>query len=302
MKSSPTTALSTVMKETVVNEPSAVIASAGSRQFSRRHSGPPNPKDRPGQKPGATVPSNNETSTDTKTEMLAKARLADLAEIADRIRARIKRTTADAIATGKDLLVAQQRLGSGDVLDWVERELGMTRRWAQLQMMVAKTFGEIGEIISSVPPTTIYKLAAPSTPEFIKGDVIADLRAERTVDHRAVEQRIKASSKTTKKPTDTAMAGADVDHMSDTDLDAEHRHLLGQLRGLYGLFERLQTVEEALWNRHHDSLDLELSKKELKKALAGWSYGGRIIAVLAEVYYDENGFLRPEIAGGRAKP
>src|SRR5262249_21088886 len=155
--------------------------------------GPINPPDRPGQQPGAPTPVVEIIpADDSKIADLPAARLADLAEIAERIRARIKRTTADVIATGNDLMVAQQRLGAGDVLDWVERELGMTRRWAQLQMTVAKTFGEIGEIISSVPPTTIYKLAAPSTPESIKAKVIADLRAGHPVDHRAVEQQIKA--------------------------------------------------------------------------------------------------------------
>ena len=129
-------------------------------------------------------------AADSTIADLAAARSADLAEIAERIRARIKRTTADVIATGKDLLLAQQRLGTGNVLDWIERELGMTRRWAQLQMSVAKTFGEVGEIISSMPPTTIYKLAAPSTPDEIKAQVVADLEAGRIVDHRTVEAEI----------------------------------------------------------------------------------------------------------------
>ena len=125
-----------------------------------------------------------------RVEALAEARLADLAEIAERIKARIKRTTADVIATGRDLLLAQQRIGAGDLLGWVELELGMTRRWAQLQMRVAQTF-QADEIISSVSPTFLYLLSAPSTPDAIRTEIADDLQAGRVVDHRAVEARIK---------------------------------------------------------------------------------------------------------------
>ena len=294
------------MPNVMQREPTgAIIASANSRQFSRPWSGPANPSSHSGQQPGAVAPVVEViASVGTNVADLKGARLADLAEIADRIRARIKRSTADVIATGSDLLLAQQRIGAGDLLAWVESELGMTRRWAQLQMVVAKTFGEVGEVISSVPPTTIYKLAAPSTPDSIKSEVIADLRAGRTVDHRAVEQRIKAGSKkgqAAEKTADSATVSADLDQMSDADLDAEHARLLEQLRGLYGLFERLQSVEETLQIRRHDKLYREMSKKQLRKAVAGWTYGGRIIAVLANIYYDDNGILRPEIASGRAR-
>ena len=176
-----------MLKESV----DAIIASTDSRQLSRRWSGPPNPKVRPGQKPVAKAPAVEIILlADSKVDALADARLADLAEIAERIKARIKRTTADVIATGKDLLLAQQRIGAGDLLSWVERELGMTRRWAQLQMRVAQTLGA-NEIISSVPPTFLYLLAAPSTSDPIRNEVVADLQAGRVIDHRAVEARIK---------------------------------------------------------------------------------------------------------------
>jgi hypothetical protein len=174
---------------------------------SQRHwSGPPNPPDRPGQRPGVPAPAVEALPVNDNSAQLKAARLADLAEIAERIKFRIKRTTADVVATGKDLLLAQQRLGSSDVLAWVESELGMTRRWAQLQIAVAKTFGEVGEIVSSVSPTTIYKLAAPSTPAEIKAEVVADLKASRPIDYRAILLRLKAGESKPSNPVDQQIA------------------------------------------------------------------------------------------------
>ena len=66
----------------------AIVAATGSRQFSRRWSGPQNPKGQPGQKPVAKAPAVEIVPpTDGKIGALADARLADLAEIAERIRA-----------------------------------------------------------------------------------------------------------------------------------------------------------------------------------------------------------------------
>lgn len=125
-----------------------------------------------------------------KLKLLLSAPAADeLSTIADRIRNRLRRTTEDINDTGRDLIAAHEKL-KGRFIAWVEAEFGMTARTAQLYVQAARFAAERYEIISHLPPTTLYKLSAPSTPDEIKTAVVADLEAGRAVDHRAVEAEI----------------------------------------------------------------------------------------------------------------
>jgi hypothetical protein len=125
------------------------------------------------------------------TALLVSPPIDELAVIVDRIRARIRRTTTDIIATGNDLLTVKAKLEHGEFLTWIDREFQMTDRTARNFMQAAKWAADKSEMVSVLPPATIYKLASPSTPETIKAEVVADLKAARVVDHRAVERRIK---------------------------------------------------------------------------------------------------------------
>ena len=110
--------------------------------------------------------------------------------IANRIRARIRRTTVDIIETGNDLIAVKSRLDHGEFIVWIDREFQMTDRTARNYMLAAEWAADKSEIVFVLPPTTIYKLSAPSTPETIKAEVVADLKAGRPVDHRAIEAEI----------------------------------------------------------------------------------------------------------------
>jgi hypothetical protein len=113
----------------------------------------------------------------------------ELTAIAERIRARIRRVTADIIATGNDLKMVQEKVGRS-FLKWIDAEFGMTDRTARNYIQAAEWAAGKSEIISVLPPATLYKLSAPSTSEKIKVEVIADLRAGRVVDHCVIEARI----------------------------------------------------------------------------------------------------------------
>jgi hypothetical protein len=82
-------------------------------------------------------------------------------------------------------------LDTAPFLAWIDAEFGMTARSAQRYMMVAAFAAGKNDIVSHLSPTMAYQLAAPSTPQAIKSDVISDIEAGRSVDHRAVEERIK---------------------------------------------------------------------------------------------------------------
>ena len=80
--------------------------------------------------------------------------------------------------TGKDLLAVKDRLEHGLFLKWVEAEMGMTARTAQNFMQAAAHFGSKSEIVSHLPPTTLYKLASPSTPAHVRETVLRRLDAK----------------------------------------------------------------------------------------------------------------------------
>ena len=115
----------------------------------------------------------------------------DLARITERIRVRIQRTTADIIETGRDLIQVKNGLGHGRFSKWIETEFGMTGRTAQNYMRAAEWAEGKNEIVSRLPPASIYLLAAKTTPEIIKTKVITDLEAGKPIEMRDIKVRIK---------------------------------------------------------------------------------------------------------------
>jgi hypothetical protein len=96
----------------------------------------------------------------------------DLESIANRIRERIKRTNADIIAIGRDLILARGRLGHGKFLPWIEAEFSMTDRTARNFMRTAEVFRGKSETVSDLPATVLYILSAPSTPKEVRDAVV----------------------------------------------------------------------------------------------------------------------------------
>src|SRR4051812_33699293 len=78
---------------------------------------------------------------------------------------------------GLDLIATKKRLGHGHFLAWIDAEFGMTDRTARNFMRAAERFGAKSEIVSDLPATTIYMLAAPSTPETVREDVVRRIEA-----------------------------------------------------------------------------------------------------------------------------
>lgn len=108
-------------------------------------------------------------------------------KIADRIRTRIR---ASVIDVGKDLLAIKDRLGHGKFGPWLAAEFNMSERAAQNYMAAAKAFGDESATIAVLPPTTIYKLAASSTPANVRQAVLTDLKARKPLAAKEVEWSI----------------------------------------------------------------------------------------------------------------
>ena len=139
-----------------------------------------------GSMPVPTVSSFDYSVVDADTASLAKA-------AADRIRSRNAGMVESMIATGLDLIAIKNRLEHGQFTEWLVVEFAWTDRTAQNYMQAAARFGAKPKLVSVLPPATIYKLAAKSTPETIVGTVIDKLERGEQIDPRNVEAEIEAA-------------------------------------------------------------------------------------------------------------
>jgi hypothetical protein len=93
-----------------------------------------------------------------------------LAEHAAVIRALGKRVVGDIIEIGRRLTDAKKIAGHGNWLPWLEREFGWTDKTAERFMQVHSKSDKLSNL--DVPVSGLYLLAAPSTPEEARAEVI----------------------------------------------------------------------------------------------------------------------------------
>jgi len=144
------------------------------------------------------------TALDPETAKLAK-------QIADGIRAQLRRASAAIITIGRDLKSAKDRLGHGRFGQWLQAEFDWDERSARRFMRAAEVFGDKMDTVSVLAPTTIYLLSAKSTPGCYVAKVVADLEAGKHVDQERLhvdvyEARKRAKAARTKmklSPTQT---------------------------------------------------------------------------------------------------
>ena len=128
---------------------------------------------------------------------------ADLRAQAKRIRGRIRKTV-DIIEIGHDLAAAKKHIvRHGDFIRWVEAEVGIEARSAQRYMAAAQLYDK-NDIVSFLPPATVYRLAAKSTPAPVIEAVVAKAAAGEIVPDVAVKEMIadaKYEQQQTEAPT-----------------------------------------------------------------------------------------------------
>jgi hypothetical protein len=91
---------------------------------------------------------------------------------------RIRRQAAiSVVRIGKDLLAAKHYLSHGAFLNWVEAEVGIPARTAQAYMQVAQWASRKSTGVSLLPPSILYVLSAPSTPESYANDILRRIEA-----------------------------------------------------------------------------------------------------------------------------
>lgn len=88
-----------------------------------------------------------------------------------------RRAQDDLMRIGQRLLGVKETLEHGQFEDWCATEFQMSARTARNMMNVARTFTDKTETVSVLSDSVMYLLAAPSTPEAARVEVIEQARA-----------------------------------------------------------------------------------------------------------------------------
>jgi hypothetical protein len=114
-------------------------------------------------------------------EALPVEKATELQQLAASIR-KLGRKQIDAmIEVGSKLAVAQKELPHGQFIPWIRAELDMKYRTAINYMHLAELAADKPEIISHLPPTAGYLIAAPETPESVKDAVVNRIQSGEVV-------------------------------------------------------------------------------------------------------------------------
>jgi hypothetical protein len=133
-----------------------------------------------------------------------------LAQHAEVIRALGKRVVHDVIEIGRRLTDAKARCGHGNWLPWLEREFGWSDSTALRYMQAHQFATDKSVTVTDLSLKSLYLLAAPSTPEAARDEVIERSEAgehltpaqiKETID-KAVNAEIEAKLQTVRAEAD----------------------------------------------------------------------------------------------------
>jgi len=121
------------------------------------------------------------------------------------IRSKLRRSVRDVIEIGERLIEIKPFL-SRRFLEWIGAEFGMSDRSARNFMYVAERFGDKMEIISNLDITTVYLLAAPSTPDEVRWEVLERMELTDYKPNRSEVKEVIAAHKRPRVDGDAAAA------------------------------------------------------------------------------------------------
>jgi hypothetical protein len=105
---------------------------------------------------------------------------------------RIRRQTAmSIISIGKDLIAAKHYLSHGLFVSWVEAEVGIPARTAQAYMQVAHWAERKNATVALLPPSVLYLLSSPSTPQAFATDVLSRIELGERIAPPVIRRELK---------------------------------------------------------------------------------------------------------------
>jgi hypothetical protein len=171
-------------------------------------------------------------------------------------------------------------LPHGSYTDWLEVEFGLSERMAQHFVNVRERLGPKSEKFSVLPPSTLYLLAAPSTPDqaislveerIDKGDRLSVAHVQRTIAEQKKLVRILTIDGEAQVLGEQGEAGKDAEDwsmeavMNSEDGSLPFRYLEGVLTELLNAVERKGTLALVTWNLVMHNHDLETVHIKLQK-------------------------------------
>jgi len=120
---------------------------------------------------------------DSETRIIVQQRTSE-------IKALMKRAASDIIDIGQKLIEVKARLGHGEFTPWLNTEFDWSWDTAKRFMRVAEVFQNQQIADYQIAPSALYLLAAPSTPEDVRTDIIARAEQGETITHSATRDAI----------------------------------------------------------------------------------------------------------------
>ena len=192
----------------------------------------------------------------------------------------LKRTAEDIFIIGGELRGVKEMLPHGRYTEWLEVEFGLSERMAQHFVNVRERLGPKSEKFSVLPPSTLYMLAAPSTPDqaislveerIDAGDRLSVAHVQRTIaeQKRLVRTVIIDGQARVIGAAEDAQgddASWDIDAlMKSEDASMPYRYLEGVLTELLNAVERKGTLALVTWNLVMHNRDLDTIHVKLQK-------------------------------------
>ena len=207
------------------------------------------------------------------------------------IRSLGKQTIANVISIGEHLKECKRIVGHGGFGDFLKREFEWTERTAQ-RFMSLIDFKSKYDTVSDLdlPIKSLYLLAAPSTSEKVREEIIERAQGGEKIKHDDVVAEIKATKATRAKPTTqeqptkTARAAAssqalpgDIDPLPDL---TEHEPVDVATEAMHAAVTDLEELEDA---KHRLEMENRGLRSEVAELKAGREHTPELVTVEEEV-------------------
>lgn len=110
----------------------------------------------------------------------------DARALAEQVHAFHRRTAAGMLDIGRDLAAMKERLGHGNFGIWLKAEFGDQERSMQRYMAAALAFPGESDTLSVLPISTVHVLAAKTTPEPIRANIVERLKRGETLQPKII--------------------------------------------------------------------------------------------------------------------
>ena len=194
----------------------------------------------------------------------------------------LKRTAEDIFIIGGELRAVKDMLPHGSYTEWLEVEFGLSERMAQHFVNVRERLGPKSEKFSVLPPSTLYLLAAPSTPDqaisiveerIDAGDRVSVAHVQRTIaeQKKLVRHNVTIDGQATLIGQDGEVIDPDGDDwgrdamLNSEDESMPYRYLEGVLTELLNAVERKGTLALVTWNLVMRNRDMDTMHVKLQK-------------------------------------